>query len=39
VQASLNQGWFAAWWYGLDHDGGTAVRAYDATGRLVTSQP
>ena len=39
VQASLNQGWFAAWWYGLDHDGVIAVRAYDAMGRLVASQP
>jgi hypothetical protein len=39
VQASLNRGWFAAWWYGLDHDAGIVVRGYDAVGGLVGSSP
>jgi hypothetical protein len=39
VQASLNRGWFAAWWYGLDHEAVIKFRGYDAAGRLVTPQP
>jgi hypothetical protein len=39
IRASLNRGWFAAWWYGLDHDAVIRVRAYDAAGRLVASSP
>jgi hypothetical protein len=37
--ASLNRGWFAAWWPGLDHDAAVIVRGYDASGRLVGSSP
>ena len=39
VRASLNRGWFAAWWYGLDHDAQIVVRGYDAGGRLVGTSP
>jgi hypothetical protein len=39
VQASLNRGWFAAWWLGLDHDHVVTVRGYDAAGRRVGSSP
>ena len=39
VQASLNRGWFAAWWPGLDHDAQILVRGYDAGGRLVGTSP
>ena len=39
VQASLNRGWFAAWWFGLDHDAVIVVRGYDALGTLVGSSP
>jgi hypothetical protein len=39
VQASLNRGLFAAWWYGLDQDTVIVVRGYDATGRLVGTSP
>ncbi len=37
--ASLNRGWFAAWWPGLDSDAAVIVRGYDANGRLVDSSP
>jgi hypothetical protein len=39
VQASLNRGLFAAWWYGLDHNAVIVVRGYDAAGRLVGTSP
>lgn len=39
VRASLNRGWFAAWWYGLHHDAVIVVRGYDAAGRLVATSP
>lgn len=39
LQASLNRGWFAAWWPGLDHDAQIVVRGYDAGGRLVGMSP
>jgi hypothetical protein len=39
LRATLNRGWFAAWWLGLDHDAVIVVRAYDAGGRLVGTSP
>ena len=39
VQASLNRGWFVAWWPGLNDDAMIGVRGYDAAGRLVGTSP
>ena len=35
VRASLNRGWFSAWWLGLDHEAVVVLRGYDAGGNLV----
>jgi hypothetical protein len=37
ILASLNRGWFAAWWPGADSNAAVTVRGYDAGGRLVGS--